>query len=442
MKNILTIAGFDPTGGAGITIDLNVFQNNGIHGLAIPTCTVVQGPFGVSKIYPTPYDTFSYMLKELKDIKIDTIKIGVLYDEQYIERILDFIDDKRKDVSIVLDPVLQSKNQIELLKQKGILKLKESLMPYVTVITPNIYEAEVLTGINIKDVRNMEKVALSLNAMGAKSVVVKGGHIQGKPVDLLFDGKETATYTRERIYKDIHGTGCVFSSLLASHICAGYSIKEAFFEAEYQLDELLKQSYRITSDGYYYMSLGKTQFKSAQRWEVINTLKKAAEIIYKLNPFELVPQVQMNIGYAIKGASNEEDVAAFPGRISVYKKKIFIKGEPCFGASSHVARLILGMMKKFPHLRSCANIRYSEKTIEKARQLNMNIIFFDRKLEPEDIKIIEGQSLNFLLNEIISRIDSSPDIVYDIGDIGKEPMIRLFGKDPIEVVKKMEMILT
>ncbi|HOP84886.1 MAG TPA: bifunctional hydroxymethylpyrimidine kinase/phosphomethylpyrimidine kinase [Syntrophorhabdaceae bacterium] len=442
MKNILTIAGFDPTGGAGITIDLNVFQNNGIHGLAIPTCAVVQGPFGVSKIYPTPYDTFSYMLNEIKDIEIDTIKIGVLYDEQFIEKILDFINGLGKHVPIVLDPVLKSKNKTELLKQKGILRLKESLIPFVTVITPNIYEAEILTGINIKDIKTMEGAALSLNAMGAKAVVVKGGHIQGKPVDLLFDGKGIVTYTRERINKEIHGTGCVFSSLLASYICTGYTIKEAFLETEHKLDDLLKQSYRITGGGYYYMSIGKTQFNSAQRWEVINTLKEAAEIIYRLNPFELVPQVQMNLGYAIKGAKDEEDVAAFPGRISVYKKKVYIKGEPCFGASSHVARLILGMMKKFPHIRSCANIRYSEKIIEKARQLNMNVVFFDRRLEPEDIKKIEGQSLNFLLNEIISRIDSSPDMIYDIGDIGKEPMIRLYGKDPIEVVKKMEMILT
>lgn len=442
MKKILTIAGFDPSGGAGITTDINVFQNNGFHGLSIPTCTVVQGPYGVSEVYPTPYEVFSYMLNEIKGIHIDAVKIGVLHDEPYVEKVSGFINTLGDQVPLVLDPVFSSKNKTELLTPRGILKLKETLIPRVTVLTPNIDEAEVLTGITIKDIKSMEMAASILYREGAKSVIIKGGHLKGRPVDILFDGKELTRYLRERLDKEIHGTGCVFSSLLASYMCLGYPIKEAFNATEHQLEHLLKESFRIADGGYYYMSMGILKSEDAEKWEVINTLKVAKDLLYELNPYELVPEVQMNLGYAVRNAQTEEDVAAFPGRISVYKKRLYFKGEPCFGASSHVARLILGMMKKYPFIRSCANIKYSEMTIKKAKKNKMNIVFFDRRVEPEDIKQKEGKSLEFLLNQTLLKNNTAPDIIYDTGDTGKEPMIRLFGRDPVEVIKKMEMMLS
>ncbi|HOJ42578.1 MAG TPA: bifunctional hydroxymethylpyrimidine kinase/phosphomethylpyrimidine kinase [Syntrophorhabdaceae bacterium] len=441
MKKILTIAGLDPTGGAGITMDVSVFQFNGIYGLSIPTSIVVQGPYGVSEVYPIPHEAFSFMLNETRVMDLDAVKIGVLYDEPYVEKVSDFIKTLDKKIPIVLDTVFSSKNKTELLTARGILKLKASLIPRVTVLTPNIEEAEALTEISVKDITSMKKAASILFRDGAKAVVIKGGHSKGKPVDILFDGTETITYSRERLDREIHGTGCVFSSLLTSYLCLGYSIKEAFFASEHQLDYLLKESFKIAGGGYYYMSLGILRSNNGERWEVINTLKQAKDLLYELNPIELVPAVQMNLGYAIKDASKEEDIAAFPGRISVHKNRVYFKGEPCFGASSHVARLILGMMKKYPHIRSCANIKYDDKIIKKAKKGNMGILFFDRKKEPQHIKQKEGKSLDFLLNEILPETDMPPDIIYDTGDMGKEPMIRLFGRNPIEVIKKMEMIL-
>ncbi|MCX7965887.1 MAG: bifunctional hydroxymethylpyrimidine kinase/phosphomethylpyrimidine kinase [Syntrophorhabdaceae bacterium] len=442
MKKILTIAGFDPSGGAGITMDMEVFKQNGIYGLSIPTCIVVQGPYGVSEVYPIPYEAFSFMLNEIKDMGIDAIKIGVLYDEPYIEKITGFIKAMGRQIAIVLDPVFSSKNKTELLTKRGISKLKTSLIPHITVLTPNLDEAEILTGIDIMDDRSMEKAARALHREGARAVIIKGGHKKGKPVDILFDGKDTIKYTRDRLDREIHGTGCVFSSLVTSYLCLGYPVREAFFASEQQLDRLLKESFRIADGGYHYMSLGILKSIEAEKWEVINTLKKTKELLCELNPTELIPAVQMNLGYAIKNAVTEEDVAAFPGRISVHKNRVYFKGDPCFGASSHVARLILGIMKKYPFIRSCANIKYSKLAIDKAKKSKFNIVFLDRRKEPEDVRQTEGKSLDFLLNQILPEIDSPPDIIYDMGDMGKEPMIRLFGRNPFEVIKKMEMILS
>ncbi|MCX8110667.1 MAG: bifunctional hydroxymethylpyrimidine kinase/phosphomethylpyrimidine kinase [Syntrophorhabdaceae bacterium] len=440
MKKILTIAGFDPSNGAGITKDIEIFQSKGIHGVSAPTCIVNQGPDGVSEVSPVPTGVFSEMLEVARGIDIDAMKIGVLFNEDYVHMVADFIKSWSRHIPVVLDTVFSSKNKKELLTEKGIEALKKNLLPLVSVVTPNIDETSLLTGNDIKDTNSMEDAAKAIFAFGAKSVVVKGGHIKAEPIDLLFDGKDMTRYTRSRLDKEIHGTGCVFSSLLTSYLCLGYPIKEAFHATEAQLNDLLDESYRITDGGYHYISSGILDSYKGERWEVIQALKQAAMILEMLNPIEFVPAVQMNMGFAIESARDVRDVAAFPGRISVHNEKIFIKGEPCFGSSSHVARLILGMMRHYPYLRSCANLRFDKTIIEKAKKIGMSVVFFDRQKEPEAIKEIEGKSLDFLSEHALLGIDGPPDIIYDVGDVGKEPMIRLFGKNPFEVIKKMEMM--
>jgi len=440
MKKILTIAGFDPSGGAGITKDMDVFQSMGIHGISVPTCIVNQGPLGVTDVYPIPTDELSRMLHLVAHTDIDAIKMGVLFSEDHIEKIISFIKSYKREIPIVLDPVFSSKNKTGLLTEKGIKVLKDGLIPLVTVMTPNADEAGILTGNTITDEGSMEEAAKAIYALGARYVILKGGHIKGDPIDILFDGKDFTRYGKERLHTEVHGTGCVFSSLLASYLCLGYPMKEAFNATESKIKDLLCSAYRITETGYHYISTDILNSHDANKWQVIEMLKQAGKLLEGLNPVELVPAVQMNIGFALQNATNIEDVAAFPGRISVHKGKIYLKGEPCFGASSHVARLILGMMRRYPFVRSCANIRYDKAIIETAERKGLWVLFFDRQKEPESIKAVEGKSLDFLSEHALSGIETLPDIIYDIGDMGKEPMIRLFGRDPLEVIKKMEMI--
>jgi predicted fused transcriptional regulator/phosphomethylpyrimidine kinase len=170
-------------------------------------------------------------------------------------------------------------------------------------------------------------------------------------------------------------------------------------------------------------------------------MNEARKRLYELNVVELIPEVQMNIGYAVEGAKGIEDVAAFPGRIGQYDGKVYVKGEPQFGASSHVARLILTFMKYYPHVRSCVDIRYDRAIIKKAKEKAMDVVFFDRRKEPKKIKGAEGKSLDFLVEKVLKKVNTPPDIIYDVGDVGKEPIIRLFAKDPLRLIKKMEMII-
>lgn len=439
MRKVLTVAGFDPSGGAGITKDLEIFSFFGLHGLSIPTVLTVQGPEGVRDIAPVEPHLFEEMLFTLQNLKIEGLKIGVLWRKAYGETLISFI--KRNRPFAVLDPVLESKNGFPFIDEEGIEFIREYLLKEVNLITPNIKEAERILGVKISDLDGRKEAAKRFLELGTKAVVIKGGHGEGDPVDLCFDGKEFLFYERERIEEEIHGTGCLFSSLLLSFLILGYPLKEGFYETEKYLDEAFRERYRLDERGLFYTSLSFLS-REAERQRVISEMKRIKERIEGMDLGILVPEVQMNIGYALRDAKGIEDVAAFPGRIGVYKGKIFVKGEPEFGSSSHVARSLIEFMRYFPYIRSCANVRYEERFIKKAEEKGLKVLFFDRKKEPESIKKEEGKSLSFNIGKVLKEAPFPPDLIYDLGDIGKEPMIRIFGRDPFEVLKKMEMVIS
>lgn len=440
MKKILTIAGYDPSTGAGITKDLDVFSALGIHGISVPTCIVLQGPQGVQDVYPIPYNQFFEMMDMVKKgLPVDGIKIGVVWNEAYVERIASLLRNPDNPF-LVVDPVIASKNGTRLLTDEGLKCLIEEIFPMADIVTPNLPEASFIIGKEVKTLEDMEACAKDIFDMGPRAVVVKGGHLAGEPIDLLFDGKEFTFWEKHRIDREVHGTGCTFSSLMTAFLVHGYDKKEAFLASEKLMEDFLEDSYRIDSDGYFYTSSGVFNSRSSDRWGVLQAMKEAGEMLCRLNMVELIPAVQMNMGYAVRDARGIEDIAAFPGRISVNKGKILTKGEPAFGASSHVARLILTCMKYYPSIRSCVSVRYDRSIIEKALESAMKVLFFDRKNEPESVREAEGNSLDFLTEEALKGETAPPDIIYDLGDMGKEPIIRLFAKDPLELIKKMEMI--
>jgi hydroxymethylpyrimidine/phosphomethylpyrimidine kinase len=264
LKNILTIAGFDPSSGAGITRDLDVFFSLGAHGLSVPTCIVNQGPGGVADIYPIGLDYFSRMLETVKDgARVDGVKIGVMRDESHVEALSEFISSFRADAGlnmrdnempVVLDPIISAKNNTRLLSDEGLNKLVGLIFPLTTVVTPNIDEVRNITGKKIENLDDMKKCAEIILKMGVKSVVIKGGHLKGEPVDLLYDGSEFITWRKKRLAREIHGTGCTFSSSLLAFLARGDSLKDAFEAAEQYMQDFLNNSYRIADNGYFYMS--------------------------------------------------------------------------------------------------------------------------------------------------------------------------------------------
>ena len=230
-KIALTIAGSDPAGGAGLQADLRTFQRMGVYGLSIPSVLTAQNTEGVSNILELPNDFFSDQTGSLlKDIRPDALKTGMLYSPDIVEIIAGKIREGSLE-NLVVDPILASSTGVELVKEGLPEAVKKYLFPLSKVITPNINEASVLTGIAIQGETEMKDAAVKLRDYGAETVIVTGGHLQGKAVDLLFDGEEFLTLENERLEGEFHGTGCAFSATVTACLALGYSVKEAFVKA-------------------------------------------------------------------------------------------------------------------------------------------------------------------------------------------------------------------
>lgn len=440
MNRVLTIAGYDPSHGAGITKDLEVFSALGLFGLSVPTSFVIQGPLGVSSVKPVGLDLFSAMLDRAReDFAVDGVKIGVLADGEYVEKTAAFLAG-RTACPVVLDPVISAKNGTRLITDDGLKALNSDLLPLVTCVTPNIDEAKVLAGQEIHTIEDMEQAARAIRAKGARYAIIKGGHLAGEPVDLLDDGRAVMTYAKKRVDRVVHGTGCMFSSLLVSFLALGYPVHEAFLETEQVMETIIRGSLPSCDKGYYYAYPSAAMARDAEKLRVLDAMRDTARLLEELNPVELIPGVQMNIGYALRAARGTEDVAAFPGRIGQSRGRVCIKGPAEFGASSHVARMCLAYMRRYPFMRACAALRYDETTIEAVRQKGLAVVFVDRTHEPAAVRSKEGASIDFIIETALNGTEGPPDIIYDHGDTGKEPVIRLFGRDPEELIKKMEMI--
>jgi len=254
MKSLLSIAGFDASSGAGIVRDADTFFSCGFHAITVPTCTVVQGPGGVKRIEPSPEELFRDTLDTATaGVAIKGVKIGVLCNESHVKATSRALA-RRKGIPVILDPVFAAKNGISLISDGGRAACIGSLFTKVTVVTPNADEASFITGRKIRTVKAAQKAAERIHSLGPRAVVVKGGHIEGDPVDVLFDGREFVLYKKKRVPRSIHGTGCSFSSTLTCFLALGYSLADAFMATQESLERLFESSYRIDRKGYFYVS--------------------------------------------------------------------------------------------------------------------------------------------------------------------------------------------
>ena len=173
----------------------------------------------------------------------------------------------------------------------------------------------------------------------------------------------------------------------------------------------------------------------------MDLMRKAVKRLESIRSFSrLIPESQSNLVMALSGAEGVEDVAGIPGRIVKIYDEVRASDHPWFGASHHVARAILTAMKHDPRIRSAMNLRYGRELVETARKLGWSISFYDRREEPEEIKRMEGMTIPWGVETAIKRLGKVPDIIYHEGDWGKEPMLLILGRDPLEVVQKAEKL--
>jgi hydroxymethylpyrimidine/phosphomethylpyrimidine kinase len=410
--------------------------------MSVLTALTAQNTLGVQAIHEVPASFVEIQIDSvLSDIGVDAIKTGMLANADIVTVVAKKIRQYKVE-KVVVDPVMVAKSGDSLLRKDAQEALIKQLIPLSTVVTPNLMEASVLSGLEVRSVEEMKKAARRIYELGSKHVIVKGGHLKGKAIDLLYDGGKYEEIEGLRIEtKNTHGTGCTFASAIATLLARGDRVAEAVRKAKIFITMAIQSSLAIgkgtgpTNPSAYVL-------REMERYRIVQELKKAVEVLKEEKMGYLIPEVSSNLGYALPNAEGIEDVAAFPGRIIRYKDSVATFSSPEFGASQHIANIILTAMKFDPEYCSAMNIRYSKETVAQLMKSGFLVGHFNRRFEPKKVKTKEGSSLEWGVGEVLRKMRRVPDFIYDEGDVGKEPMIRVLGRNPMEVIQKILKALT
>jgi hydroxymethylpyrimidine/phosphomethylpyrimidine kinase len=245
--SVLTIAGSDPSGGAGIQADLKTYAALGVYGMAALTALTAQNTIEVTGIHEVPSDFVALQIDTVfADITPDAVKTGMLANAEII-RVVAAKARQHGFRNLVVDPVMVAKSGDRLLRADAVNAMREDLIPVAYVLTPNLPEAGDILGREVRSLDEMRDAAREIHALGAAAVVVKGGHLEGDSItDILFDGADFHEFTSERIQtKNTHGTGCTFASAIAAYLALGEPVPEAARKAKEYLTGAISSSYDI-----------------------------------------------------------------------------------------------------------------------------------------------------------------------------------------------------
>jgi hydroxymethylpyrimidine/phosphomethylpyrimidine kinase len=246
----LTVAGSDSGGGAGIQADLKTFHELGVYGMTVLTALTAQNTVGVHAVHEVPPAFVRAQLDAVaSDIGVDAAKTGMLANAEICEAVAEGVSAHRID-RLVVDPVCASKHGDPLLREDAVDVLRERILPLAEVVTPNIGEVRLLTGIEVRGVEDLRAAAEAVKALGPRWVLVKGGHLEDNPdaVDLLFDGEREIVVSSERLTtKDTHGTGCTLAAAIAAQLAKGDSTEDAVRAAKTFVTGAIRHGLRLGS---------------------------------------------------------------------------------------------------------------------------------------------------------------------------------------------------
>jgi hydroxymethylpyrimidine/phosphomethylpyrimidine kinase len=441
LKIALSVAGSDSGAGAGIQADIKTFSALGVYGCTAITAITAQNTKKVSYIFEVAPAMVEQQIKSvLTDLPPDAIKIGMVYSRRTIEAVHRSL--KGSKAPIVLDPILAAGTGAKLLRDDALDSFTSELIPLCTLVTPNRMEAEKLAGIKIRTEDDLKSAAKNISRLGAKNVIVKGGHFGTSSVtDLLLDSKGRVTkITNPRIMiKESHGSGCNFSSAVTAYLAKGIALHDACRMANEYVHVAITNAVMI-GKGLPVTNPLSAIYRDASRFRVISELQVAVEKVSALDRFyKLIPETQTNFVYALPNAVDLSEAAGVRGRIVKIGSMAVPASYIEFGASRHMAAAVIGYMRVNPAFRSVINIRFTDALVRICKKLFV-VSSYDRSREPVGVKKKEGSSVSWGTMQALSK-NPRAEVIYHRGDLGKEPMITVFGRNPAEVAAKIEAIL-
>lgn len=438
-RRVMTIGGSDSSGGAGIQADIKTFAALGVYGTSVLTAVTAQNSYGVHEVYAVPAEIVDTQIAAImgdNGLAVNYAKTGMLYSAEIIEAVAKAL--KRYKIPFVLDPVMMAGSGGALLEEAASNSLIKLLLPLCTVVTPNVPEARFISGRDIGSKKDAKEAALAIHKLGAAAVIIKGGHLEqelaaGRATDLLYDGDFSEIGSPAiKTGRIVHGGGCSFSAALAAELAKDKTLQDAAASAKKFVYDAIVSGEVVSN----MIVVGQVQGlrKNADRYFVLENIQEAVRMLKAIDGFaDIIPEVGTNIGMAIEAAKSEKDVAAVDGRI-VRTKEGITAGCVEFGVSSHVARLILAMMERDNARRSAINVKYAPEIVDACKDLGLKTASFDRAKEPSDVKTMDW-GVREASHEFV------PDVIFDLGAVGKEPMIRIFGNTAVDVAGKVKNVV-
>lgn len=444
---VMTIAGSDSGGGAGIAADLKTFAALGVHGTCTITSVTAQNTTGVIDAFDLPPEAVASQITAIcTDMDLKWVKTGMLSSSAIIEEVVKGI--KKYGLLPIVDPVMAAEAGGDLLKKEALSALIEELLPICKVVTPNASEATALSGVPVKSPEEAKIAARKIADLGAPAVVITGGHIDA--TDLLYEA-DSGIFTRIPgifVKGGTHGSGCTYSAAMTAFLACGKSLAAAAAESKKFVVQAILKS-KPAGRGINPVNPLGAALEEKARYLALEDLKRAVLFLEKSPDFSrLIPEVGSNIGIAIPEASSLEDVAAVEGRIVNYRDRALPVGCAGFGKGRHVGSVILSALCYNPEMRAAILLKYSERNLSLCREAGFSISSFDRGEEPENfyikVKVRENtitkepddlSILSWGTAEAIRKYGGVPRVIYDKGSPGKEPMIRLLGTSAVEVAK-------
>ncbi len=370
-KVVLTIGGSDSGGGAGIQADIKTFSVLGLHGTSAITAITAQNTQGVQHLYSLPPEQVRAQLQSItEDFSIAWAKTGMLHSAEIVHTVADHL--QAKGIHLVLDPVIEAEAGGRLLQPDAVSALKDQLIPLADVLTPNIFEAEALTGIVVRDMESAARAARDIMSLGAGAVIIKGGHLDC--TDLLMMRDKSILLPSERIAGENHGIGCTFSAALTSYLALGCTLENAARGAKEFARNALRGSLRV-GRGVGPVNQCAALRAEASRYRVLCDLETALDLLED-NPelLDLLPGGGAGPINAIPGARRPEDVAGLKGGMAKMGEKVCRLGGIRFGEESDRAAILLAAMRIDPLAEGTAAIELRPEALRSCRELGFFIM--------------------------------------------------------------------
>jgi phosphomethylpyrimidine kinase len=444
---ILTIAGSDSGGGAGIQADLKAITVLGGFGLSVLTALTAQNTKGVDAIHAPPASFVAQQLKTvLTDIDVAAAKTGMLFSASIMKAVAPFL--RQAAFPVVVDPVCVSQSGHKLLQDEAVETLRELIFPHATLLTPNIPEAELFTGLAIRTPEDIALAAARLLEMGPRAVLIKGGHGLDSVASTDWyarPGQKPLPFMQRRVStRNNHGTGCTLSASIATHLGHGLELSQAVREAQRYLNLCLRDEIQV-GHGSGPPNHIAPLLKERERWPVLRALAAAVDELAAMPGLgRLVGRAGMNFALAMPYAAGFDDVASLDAPLCrAADDRVVLAGRPAFGVERDEAAALLSARKVREDLHCCLSLRPGEDILAALEGLHVSVARFDRAEAPAGPARNSDAALEWGAYHALSQHKAALSVgaLVDKGAFGVEGGICLWAAEPSELVRLVSRVL-